>query len=337
MTDDELEQLLAAPTPEVVAALARLEGDVLILGVAGKMGPSLARLAARAARAAGVRRRIIGASRFGHSAVRASLDRDGVETVVCDLFDRRAVDRLPDAANIIFMAGRKFGTSSDQPATWATNGYLPGAVAERFAASRIVAFSTGNVYPLSPVLGQGLTENDPVGPVGEYAHAALARERVFEFFSARNRTPMALLRLNYAVEPRYGVLRDIADSVFAGRSVDLSMGFVNVIWQRDANAIALRMLERCTSPPLVLNVTGSPAHSIRDLAAGLGRRLGIAPRLQGAAGATALLSDASRCEELFGRAPVGIDEMIEHVAGWVARGGPSLHQPTHFEEREGRF
>jgi nucleoside-diphosphate-sugar epimerase len=337
MTEDELEQLIAAPTPDVVAALTRLDGDLLILGVAGKMGPSLARLAARASRDAGVQRRIFGVSRFSNPAVRASLDRDGVETIACDLFDRQAVDRLPDAANVISMAGRKFGTSSDQAATWATNAYLPGAIAERFAASRIVAFSTGNVYPLSPVLGNGPTEDDPVGPIGEYAQAALARERVLEFFSRRNQTPMALLRLNYAVEPRYGVLRDIADRIFAGQPVDLSMGFVNVIWQRDANAVALRALERSASPPLVLNVTGYPAHAIRDLAAGLGRRLGVAPRLHGVEGATALLSDASRCEELFGRAPVGIDEMVEHVAGWVAGGGPSLHQPTHFQEREGHF
>lgn len=337
MTEAQLEDVLAAPTPEVVGALARVAGDILIAGVGGKLGPSLARLAVRASQDAGVPRRTIGVSRFSNPAVRESLDRGGVETISCDLFDRAAVDRLPDAANIIYLAGRKFGTSSDQAATWATNAYLPGVIAERFATSRIVAFSTGNVYPLTPVSGDGPAEGDPVGPIGEYAEAALGRERVFEFFSRRNQTPMALLRLNYAVEPRYGVLRDIADKVYAGQSVDLSMGFINVIWQRDANAIALRALERCASPPLVLNVTGFPAQAVRELATKFGCRLGVEARLHGAEGASALLSDASRCQALFGPTPVGIDEMIDRVAAWVAAGGRSLHLPTQFQQRKGKF
>jgi nucleoside-diphosphate-sugar epimerase len=337
VTEAELEDVLAAPTPEVAAALSRVAGDILIAGVGGKMGPSLARLAARASRAAGVKRRIVGVARFSDAAIRESLEQSGVDTVACDVFDRAAVDRLPDAPNIIYMIGRKFGTAADQPATWATNAYLPGAIAERFAGSRIVAFSTGNVYPLSPVSGQGPTEDDPVGPIGEYAQAALARERVLEFFSRRNRTPMAILRLNYAIEPRYGVLRDIADRVHAGQAIDLGTGFVNLIWQRDANAVALRALEHCSSPPFVLNVTGFPAHSVRDLAVTFARRFGVEPRLQGAEGATALLNNASRCRDLFGVAPVGIDEMVDRVADWVAAGGRSLQRATHFEEREGRF
>lgn len=337
MTEAELEDILAEPIPELVAAVRRLRGDILIAGVAGKMGPSLARLAVRASRAAGSSRRVIGVSRFGAPGSREALEASGVETIACDLFDHGAVARLPDAANVVYMAGRKFGTSTDPSPTWATNAFLPGVVAQRFADSRIVAFSTGNVYPLAAVAGNGPSEADPVAPIGEYAEAALARERVLEFFSRRQRTPMAILRLNYAVEPRYGVLRDIADCVAAGKVVDLSMGFVNVVWQRDANAIALRALEHCASPPLVLNVTGYPALRIRDLAVALGRRLGVEPRFEGAEGPTALLSNASRCRELFGPMPVSANEMIDRIAAWVAAGGRSLNLPTHFQEREGAF
>ena len=337
MTEAELEDILAEPIPELVAAVRRLRGDILIAGVAGKMGPSLARLAVRASRAAGSSRRVIGVSRFSAPGSREALEASGVETIACDLFDHGAVARLPDAANVVCMAGRKFGTSTDPSPTWATNAFLPGVVAQRFSDSRIVAFSTGNVYPLAAVAGNGPSEADPVAPIGEYAEAALARERVLEFFSRRQRTPMAILRLNYAVEPRYGVLRDIADCVAAGKVVDLSMGFVNVVWQRDANAIALRALEHCASPPLVLNVTGYPALRIRDLAVALGRRLGVEPRFEGAEGPTALLSNASRCRELFGPMPVSANEMIDRIAAWVAAGGRSLNLPTHFQEREGAF
>jgi nucleoside-diphosphate-sugar epimerase len=337
VTEAELEDVLAAPTPEVVAALSRVAGDILIAGVGGKMGPSLARLAVRASQAAGMRRRVIGVSRFSNAAIRESLEQSGVDTVACDCFDRLAVDRLPDAPNIVYLVGRKFGTATDQPATWATNAYLPGLIAGRYAGSRIVAFSTGNVYPLSLTLGQGPTEDAPVGPIGEYAQAALARERVLEFFSRRNHTPMAILRLNYAVEPRYGVLRDVADRVFAGQPIDLGTGYVNLIWQRDANAIALRALDHCASPPLVLNVTGFPAIAVRDLAVAFAKRFGVEPRLEGVEGATALLSNASRCRDLYGEPPVSIDEMVDDVAAWVMAGGRSLDRATHFQEREGRF
>lgn len=337
MTEAELEDLLSEPTPELVASLFRTEGDIIVLGVAGKMGPSLARLAVRASRDASTPRRVFGVARFTGPGPREYLESHGVETIACDLLDQRAVAELPSAPHVIYMAGRKFGTLGDEAATWATNAHLPGVVAQRFAASNIVAFSTGNVYPLAPVNGAGPSEDDPVGPIGEYAQAALARERIFEFFSRRNGTRMAILRLNYAIEPRYGVLRDIADKVNAGVQVDVAMGYANVIWQRDANAIALRALEHCASPPLVLNVTGKPAQSVRELALAFGSRLGRESVVLGVEGATALLSDASRCEQLFGAPPTGIDRMIDLVADWVAAGGRSLQLPTHFEEREGRF
>jgi nucleoside-diphosphate-sugar epimerase len=337
MTEDDLEDLLSEPTAELINAFRRIKGDILVLGVSGKMGPSLARLALNATTAAGTDRRIIGVARFGEAAVREALDADGITTVGCDLLNHNALDALPDAANVIFMAGRKFGTTGDQPATWATNAYLPGLVAERFKQARIVVFSTGNVYPLVSIQGDGPTESDPVGPIGEYAQAALARERIFEFFSRRNDTRMAILRLNYAVEPRYGVLRDVADQVFAGRPVDLSMGYANVIWQRDASAIALRMLEHCASPPLVLNVTGKPALSIRSVAQAFGRQFDREPILLGVERETALLSDAARCETLFGAPPVHVESMVEHIAAWVKAGGRSFNRPTHFTQRDGAF
>lgn len=338
-TGDEaaLDELLARPTAPVVEAMGALEGDILVLGAGGKMGPSLARLAQRASEAAGARRRVIAVSRFASGVTRDALQRDGVETIACDLFDAAALAALPEAPNVVYMVGQKFGTTGDAPRTWAINALLPGLVARRFSGARIVAFSTGNVYPLSPVSGEGPTESDPTAPIGEYAASALARERVLEFCSARQRTPMALLRLNYAIEPRYGVLRDLADRIQAGEPVDLGMAKVNLIWQRDANAVALRALGHCSVPPLVLNVTGHPALSVRWLAEQLGERLGTMPVFSGSEDDTALLSDSTRMLQLFGEPEVGIEEMLDGVVDWVARGGRSLGKPTHFEEREGKY
>jgi len=336
-SDIALEELLSRPTPAVVEAMRAIDGGLLILGAGGKMGPSLARLARRASREAGVERRIVAVARFTNPGLEAALQADGIETIRCDLFDAGQVDALPDLPTIVFMAGQKFGTMDNAPQTWAVNAFLPGVVATRFPASRLVAFSTGNVYPLSDVQSEGPVESDPTGPTGEYAQSALARERVLEFFSRTQPTPMAILRLNYAIEPRYGVLRDIADRIVARQPVDLTMGRVNVIWQRDANAIALRALQHCEVPPLVLNVTGRPAHRVRRLAEELGIRLGIEPKFQGVEGESALLSDASRCEALFGSPPVGIDAMLDSVADWVGQGGRSLGKPTHYESREGKY
>ena len=332
-----LEQLLAQPVPAVVEAMSALEGDIVVLGAGGKMGPSLVRLAARSLREAGRRSRVIAVARFSNPELRATLEAEGITTLRSDLVDPAQLARLPDASNIVYMVGQKFGTTGDEARTWALNAWVPGAVAGRYARSRIVAFSTGNVYPLTPTDTNGPSETDPTGPVGEYAQSTLARERILEFFSRRNGTPMAILRLNYAIEPRYGVLRDIADRVRERRPVDVVMGWVNVIWQRDANAVALRALGACTSPPLLLNVTGRPAVSVRWLAEQFGKRWNIQPRLAGAEAPTALLSDASRMEALFGPPEVGIDEMIARVAEWVERGGRSLNKPTHFESREGTF
>ncbi len=338
MTDEAaLEELLSRPTPAVVEAMGTLPGDLLILGAGGKMGPSLARLARRGSQEAGVERRVIAVSRFGEPELREALDAGGIETLAADLLDPGAVDRLPDAPNVIFMAGQKFGTTDDSARTWAINAFLPGLIARRFAASRIVAFSTGNVYPLWPLESEGPTEADPTGPIGEYAESTLARERVLEFHADRNGTRMTILRLNYAIEPRYGVLRDLADRVRTGRPVDLGMGRVNLIWQRDANAVALGAFVHGGVPPFVLNLTGRPAHRVRWLATELGHRLGRAPRFEGKEQDTALLSNAAQMEARLGTPPVGIEEMLDRVAEWVKAGGRSLGKPTRFEERSGRF
>lgn len=338
MSDDTaLEELLSRPTPAVVDAMRVLAGDLLILGAGGKMGPSLARLARRASAEAGVPRRITAVARFSEESLEDSLRSEGIDTRRVDLLEPRTLDALPDAPNVVYMVGQKFGTTGAEEHTWAVNAWLPGMAAARFPEARIVAFSTGNVYPLWDARSSGPSEADPVGPVGEYAQSALARERVLGYLSHRNGTPMVVLRLNYAVEPRYGVLRDLADRVLDGRPIDLAMGFVNLIWQRDANAVALRAFAHAHAPPLVLNLTGRPAHSVRWLAVELGRRLGRDPVFQGSESETALLSDASRQEAIFGPPPVAIDQMLDLVAEWVAAGGRSLGKPTHFEMREGKF
>ncbi len=335
--ESALEEELSRPAPPETEALAGLPGDILVLGAGGKMGPSLVRLARRASDAAGSTRRVIAVARFGDPAARASIESAGIQTVACDLLDPDALAALPDSPNVVLMAGQKFGSTGDPAATWATNVHLPGLVARRFRQSRIVAFSTGNVYPLWSAGTPGPTEEDPVGPVGEYAQSALGRERVLAYLARRHDTPMTILRLNYANEPRYGVIRDLADRILSGRAIDLAMGHVNLIWQRDANAVALRALHHVEVPPFVVNVTGSTATSVRWLAERVGERLGVRPTFEGVEGDTALLSDASRCAKIFGPPPTSVEAMVDRVADWVGGGGRSLGKPTQFEEREGTF
>ena len=330
----DLEDELSRPSPELSRELSQIPGDILVLGAGGKMGPTLARMAKRAG---GPARRVIAVARFTNREVRATLEQHGVVTIECDLLDRQQRESLPQAPNLIYMVGQKFGTSDDAARTWAVNAWLPGLVADRYSGSRVVAFSTGNVYPLSQVDGEGPTEADATGPIGEYAQSALARERVLEFCSIRNQSPMAILRLNYAIEPRYGVLRDIADRVRGGKPVDITMGWVNLIWQRDANEIALRSLALCKVPPLVLNLTGNPKVSVRWIARQFGSRWGVEPRFAGTEAATALLSNASAMVRRFGPPETRVEEMIDRVAAWMEQGGESLDKPTHFEMREGRF
>jgi nucleoside-diphosphate-sugar epimerase len=332
-----LEKLLSEPTEGVVRTMRALEGDIIVLGVAGKMGPTLARMAKRASDAAGVKRRVIGASRFSSSELQRRLADWGVETIRCDLLDRDALAALPDAANVVYMAGMKFGSTGQEWRTWAMNVFLPGLVAERYRGSRIAVFSTGNVYGLTPVSRGGSREGDELNPAGEYAMSCLGRERMFEHFSRANETRMTILRLNYASELRYGVLLDIAQKVHSGRPVSLSMGYLNTIWQRDASAVSLESLAHASVPPNVLNITGPEILSVRTLAEEFGVRLGKTPTFEGQELSDALLNDSSKAFALFGKPPVGIAQMLDWTADWVARGGAHLAKPTHFEERAGRF
>jgi nucleoside-diphosphate-sugar epimerase len=334
MTLETLEDELSRPSEADCALMRHLEGYVLVLGAGGKMGPSLARLARRATDGASVRRRIIAVSRFATAGLTQQLADWDVEAISCDLLDREQVFRLPDSENVLFLAGRKFGSIGNLPLTWATNVLLPALAAERYSGSRIVALSSGNVYPLARTPAN---EQTPPAPVGEYAQSVLGRERTFEYFSVRDRTPVALLRLNYANDLRYGVLLDIGQRVWEGRPVSLAVGSVNVIWQRDANSICLRALELASSPPLVLNVTGPEVLAVRWVARRFGEILGVEPKFEGTEGETALLSDSSLCCRLLGPPTVGPDEMIRMTAEWIRAGGPTLNKPTHFEVRDGAF
>ena len=336
-TEAELESRLSEPAAEVVEAIAALDGDILILGVGGKMGPTLAKQAKRAIDSAGIGKRVIGVSRFSTPGVREALHQDGIETITADLLSEDCLQNLPDIQNVVLMAGRKFGSTGNERLTWAMNSYMPGRVADKFHTSRLVVFSTGNVYPLMPVSHGGATENSPVAPIGEYAQSCLSRERICSYFSSQFGTPMAILRLNYAIDLRYGILLDIAEKVYAKEAISLQMGNVNVIWQGDANAVALRAFVHCQSPPLVLNVTGPETVSIRYLASCFGAFFNKSPRFEGEEASTALLSNAAQCHQLFGYPRVSLGQMIEWVAEWVRIGGTTLHKPTHFEVRDGKF
>jgi nucleoside-diphosphate-sugar epimerase len=333
----ELEERLATPSSALVSDLARLDGDILVLGAGGKMGPSLVALACNAIEAAGTDQRVIAVSRFGDPAVREGLEASGAETIALDLLDPGALDGLPDAANVVYMAAVKFGTSGQEHLTWAQNAFLPGLVGRRYAGSRIMSFSSGNVYPLVGVATGGCKETDPAGPIGEYAQSVLGRERMFEYAAHRHGTRSLLLRLNYAVELRYGTLVDIALAVRDGDPVDLTMGHMNVIWQGDANEVALRSLALVDAPPAILNVTGPETVSVRRVATLLGERLGREPILIGAEEPTALLSNAGRAHALFGYPRVTLEQMVDWVAHWVADGGATYGKPTKFGVRSGRF
>jgi len=336
-TLEELEERLSLPSTEDVAAVSVLQGDVLILGAAGKMGPSLAKLVRRSIEKSGVKKRVIAVARFSDSQVRCDLEKAGIETIASDLLKPGALAELPDIDNVVFMAARKFGTSGSEYLTWAMNTFLPGLVAERFRSSRIVAFSTGNVYGLQPLSSGGATEATPVAPAGEYAQSALGRERMFEYGSNQWGTPVVLLRLNYAVELRYGVLVDVGLAVFTGRPLDLQMGHVNVIWQRDANSACLRSLLHCQSPPLVLNITGPETLSVRHIAEEFGRLFGIEPIFNGRESEMAILSNAAKANAMFGHPTVPPNQMISWVAHWISQGGALHHKPTHFEVQDGKF
>jgi nucleoside-diphosphate-sugar epimerase len=335
--EQHLDELISRPTEGLVNMLLQLDGDIMLLGVGGKIGVSMAMMAKRAIDQAGVKKRVVGLDRFNSEIPIQNLEAAGIEVVKGDLLDVDFVKGLPAVKNIIFLAGMKFGSEDNLSLTWAVNSYLPAIVADHFTQSRIVAFSTGCVYPLVTVSSGGSLETDAPRPIGEYAQSCLGRERMFEYGSNKYGTPVALIRLNYAVEMRYGVLVDIALKVKAGEPVDLTMGHFNVIWQGDANAMILQSLNYCESPARILNITGPEILSVRKVANQFGQLFNMKPEFTGEEASTALLSNASESYSLFGHPEVSADTMINWIADWISHGGALLNKPTHFEVRDGKY
>ncbi|MCX5661892.1 MAG: NAD(P)-dependent oxidoreductase [Planctomycetota bacterium] len=339
MSDDEKEILLDISEPDeaVIRTLWTMPGDLLMLGAGGKIGHGLALMAKRAFEAGGKKNRVLAVSRFTSPESRAALEADGITTISCDLSDVDAVQRLPDASDIVYLAGQKFGTSSAMSLTWMLNTVVPGVVARRWPQSRIAVYSSGNVYPFTAVDSGGPDESVAPEPIGEYAQSVLGRERIFEHYSRTLGTKVCTIRLNYANEPRYGVLVDLAAKIQAGQAIDLAQGYVNIVWQGDCNRITLRSFEIAESPPRVLNLAGPETLAVRDLATRLGEALGVKPIFEGRPAKTALLSNSTFCWSNFGPPRTSVDTMIERVAAHLKAGGRTMGKPTHFEARDGKF
>jgi hypothetical protein len=333
----ELEDLLSIPSAKVIEMMRRLDGDIMILGIAGKMGVTMGRLAVRAIKEAGVSKKVIGVARFSNPEDRKKLESWGIETIACNLLDREAVGKLPQVPNIIFMAGRKFGTDGSEAQTWAMNILVPAYVAEHFRNSRIVAFSTGCVYPLVDINTGGCTEEIVPSPVGEYSQSCLGRERIFQYYSLCNKTPVLLFRLNYSIDLRYGVLHDIARNIWEGKTVDNTVGYFNVIWQGDANAAALLALELTDPAVAILNVTGPETASVEKTAKMLGKLMNKEVIFKGIPGNSCYLNDAAKMFRHFGYPSVSLEQMIRWQADWIVNGGESIGKPTHFEVNNGKF
>jgi nucleoside-diphosphate-sugar epimerase len=333
MDERGLEEWLSEPGAPVRETLGGISGDIAVLGAGGKMGPTLVMMLRKAA----PDRKIYGVSRFSDKRARSRIEESGIEIVEVDLLDESAYDRLPDVPNVFYLAGMKFGASGNQPLTWVMNVYMPALVARRYNRSRIVALSTGNVYPFTDLGRGGPREQDACGPVGEYAQSCLGRERMFQHFSERFGTPVTLIRLNYANEPRYGIIVDLTLKLLHGEPIDVTMGAVNLIWQGDANSYIIRAMSLAQSPPAILNVTGPETVAVRDLAGRIGRLLDKEPRFVSQEAATALLSNASTCFERFGRPAMSLDDMLRVIVPWVAAGKPVLGKPTKYGVRDGHF
>ncbi len=332
-----LENLMAEPYPETIDLMEEIDGDILILGVSGKMGPTLAMLAVNAIKKAGVQKKVFGAATFRDEQLRERLESFGIETIKCDLLNIDEVRALPKVKNVIFMAGRKFGETGSESLTWMMNAVVPHNVGNYFNNSRIIVFSTGCVYPLVSVESGGCCENNPPAPIGEYANSCLGRERIFQYYCEKNKIPVLIYRLNYAIDLRYGVLADIARNVFLGKPVDLAVDAVNFIWQGDANNRALLCLKYASCPPKILNVTGSEIFSVKHLAKEFAKKFNKEAKFTGVFGGKAYLSNAKNSEELFGKPKVSKEQMIKWIAEWIADGGINLDKPTHFSVTDGQF
>jgi hypothetical protein len=337
VNEEQLEELLSRPGAEVIELFSRLDGDLIFLGVAGKIGLSLARMAKRACDEAGIKKRIIGVSNFESKEQQKKIGKFGIETFHGDLLNTKFTSTLPTVKNVFYLAGMKFGSVDNLSLTWAINTYLPAIVADHFKQSRIVAFSTGCVYPLVPVSSGGSLETDPPVAIGEYAQSCLGRERMFEYGSIRNKTEVALIRLNYSVETRYGVLVDIALKVKNNQPVDLTMGHFNVIWQGDMNEYVLRSLELAKSPAKILNITGQEILTVREVATEFGKLFGVNPVFENMEAPTALLNNAEQAFSLFGKPKTPVKQIIKWIAGWINEERDILGKPTHFEVRDGKY
>lgn len=328
---------ISEPDEGVIRTLWAMRGDLLLLGAGGKIGHGLALMAKRAFADGGKKNKVIAVSRFTSPKSREVLEADGITTIPCDLQDAAAVAKLPDATDVVYLAGQKFGTADGPATTWLLNTVVPGVVARRWAKSRIAVYSSGNVYPFTTVESGGPKEDHPVGPIGEYAMSVLGRERIFEYYSRSLGTPVTIIRLNYANEPRYGVLVDLANRILAGEEIDLSQGYVNILWQGDCNRVTLRSFEISNTPPAILNLAGPEILPVRDVATRLAKALGQKLKVTGRPAKTALLSNSSFCWETFGPPKTTVDQMIDRVAKWIVAGGETMGKPTHFEARDGKF
>ncbi len=333
LDESGLEDILSEPTDATKEIVGGLKGDIVVLGAGGKMGPTLAMMLRKASSC----RNIYAVSRFSDQAVRTRIEQAGIKTIQVDLLDESLYSQLPDVENVFYLAGMKFGTTGKQPLTWALNSFLPGLVARFYKDSRIVVFSTGNVYPLVDINGGGASEQTAAEPIGEYAQSCLGRERIFEYFSQLHNTPVTIIRLNYANEPRYGIIVDLTQKILDDVPIDLTMGAVNLIWQRDANDYIIRSISLAKSPPSILNVTGPDTVSVRQLAEKIGKELNRKPKFKSQEARTALLSNASYCINMFGHPQMNLDEMVSLIVKWVASGKTVLNKPTKYDIRNGKF
>ena len=333
LDEGALEDILSEPADATKELIAGLKGDIVVLGAGGKMGPTLAMMLRKASSG----KKIYAVSRFSDKAVRTRIERAGIKTIKADLLNESLYSQLPDVENVFYLAGMKFGSTGNQPLTWALNSFLPGLIARHYKDSRIVVFSTGNVYPLVDINGGGASEKTAPEPIGEYAQSCLGRERIFEYFSQLHNTPTTIIRLNYANEPRYGIIVDLTRRILNDEPVDLTMGAVNLIWQRDANDYIIRSISLAKSPPTILNVTGPDTVLVRQLAEKIGQELNSKPKFTSREARTALLSNASFCSSMFGYPQTTLDEMVSLIAKWVASGKTVLNKPTKYDIRNGKF